>query len=167
MKNSFIALAMALLSCAPLVAQDTPAAPVMATALADSGITYLTGTRPAADAAFYVYLSSASWCPPCRAIMPKVVAQYPEIKAAGGEVILLCFDGTPQAGQAYLKKYNAAFPAIMCNAQTVRTMEAKLPGFKAPHGIPNVIFVTPDGKAIHNGHGSTVIDWRNITSSAK
>lgn len=164
MKNSFIALAMALLSCAPLMAQEAPKAPVMATALADSGITYLTAARPAADARFYVYLSSASWCPPCRAIMPKVVAQYPEIKAAGGEVILLCFDATPQAGQAYLKKYSASFPAIMCNAQTVRAMESKLPGFNAPRGIPNAIFVTPDGKAIHKGHGSTVLEWRTITA---
>ena len=91
---------------------QTEAAPAAATTLAAvpaklQELNYLTDARPAADASFYVYLSSASWCGPCRAIMPKVVEQYPAIKAAGGEIILLCFDDTPRPGADYVKKYNA------------------------------------------------------------
>ena len=71
-------------------------------------LNYITDARPAADASFYVYLCSASWCGPCRAIMPKVIEQYPAIKAAGGEIVLLCFDSTPQAGAAYVRKYKAS-----------------------------------------------------------
>lgn len=123
-------------------------------------LSYISDARPSADASFYVYLCSASWCPPCRAIMPKVVAQYPAIKAAGGEIILLCFDSTPQAGAAYIKKYNATFPAVMSGFRSEEKLE--LPGFTPPRGIPNVTFVTPDGKVLHQGHGATLLNWNTI-----
>lgn len=141
---------------------QTEAAPAAATpALAAvparlQELNYITDARPSADASFYVYLCSASWCGPCRAIMPKVIEQYPAIKAAGGEIILLCFDSTPQAGTAYVKKYNAAFPAVMFSPML------NLPGFSAPRGIPNAIFVTPDGKVLNKGHGSTLLNWKAI-----
>ncbi len=123
-------------------------------------LAYISDVRPSADASFYIYLCSASWCPPCRAIMPKVVAQYPAIKAAGGEIILLCFDATPQAGVAYIKKYSATFPAVMSSFRTAAKLE--LPGFTPPRGIPNATFVTPDGKVLHSGHGATLLDWNTI-----
>lgn len=141
---------------------QTEAAPAAATpALAAvparlQELNYITDARPSADASFYVYLCSASWCGPCRAIMPKVIEQYPAIKAAGGEIILLCFDSTPQAGTAYVKKYNAAFPAVMFSSKLI------LPGFSAPRGIPNAVFVTPEGKVLNKGHGSTLLNWKAI-----
>lgn len=168
MKNAFMTLAMALLSCAPLMAQTTaPAAPAVPTALADTNFTYLTEARPAADAKFYIYLCSASWCGPCRAVMPRIVAQYPEIKAAGGEIVLLCFDRTPEAGKAYLKQYKASFPAILSGFREMMAMEKKLPGFKSPRGIPHAVFVTPDGKTISSGHGAITLNWQALISQAK
>lgn len=148
-------------------AAQTEAAPAAATTLAAvpaklQELNYLTEARPAADASFYVYLCSASWCGPCRAIMPKVVEQYPAIKAAGGEIILLCFDATPQLCADYVKKYNAAFPVVMSSFRSAAKLG--LPGFTTPRGIPNAVFVTADGKTLSNGHGATVLNWQAITS---
>lgn len=124
--------------------------------------TYLTEARPDLNARFYAYLCSASWCGPCRAIMPQVVAQYKDIKAAGGEVILVCFDLDTQKGTEYVKKYNAAFPAVMGNLRA--EMQSDLPGFTPRRGIPSVIFVKPDGTQIYSGHGQMLLKWREITA---
>ncbi len=158
MKNLFIALAC--LCCGFTVAQDAPS--TVPSALAAPALTYLNDARPAADARFYIYLSSASWCPPCRALMPKVVEEYPAIKAAGGEIILLCFDRTLEAGRKYLQNYKAGFPGIMCSFNEADKLP--LPGYVVPRGIPNAIFVAPDGKVLNNGRGFTLLDWRKITA---
>lgn len=168
MKKTFLTLALALLCGAPLTAQEaTPAPSVVATALAKPELSYLTEARPASDARFYIYLSSASWCPPCRALMPKVVEIYPEIKAAGGEIILLCFDRTPQAGAAYVKKYGITFPSILVDYNQVYAMSSRLPGFTPPRGIPNSILVTPEGKALASDHGGVVLNWKEKTADIK
>lgn len=121
-------------------------------------MTYITETRPAPDARFYVYLCSASWCRPCRVIMPQIVARYPEIKAAGGEIVLMCYDSTPETGLAYVKKYNAGFPTIMAGP-LAESNQFPL-GFIAPRGIPSAIIVTPEGKAIYKGHAGALINWK-------
>lgn len=158
-------LALLCVCCGLLQAQEAAPA-VSATvpeALASPSLSYLTDTRPEADARFYIYLCSASWCTPCRAIMPKVVAEYPAIKAAGGEIILLCYDATPAAGVAYLKKYNAAFPAVLTNFEQAAALG--LPGFSTPRGIPHAIFVSKDGTLLHKGHGATLLGWKQVISS--
>lgn len=167
MKPFIYTLALAGLFCCTTTAQEPTAQETTSTAAAVPAVParlqemqYISAARPAADAKFYIYLSSASWCPPCRAIMPKIVEQYHAIKAAGGEIILLCFDRTPQAGAAYVKKYNAEFPAVMADFRSA--IKLGLPGYVAPRGIPNVTFVTPDGQAFHNGFGGTLLDWQTI-----
>lgn len=161
MKKIFLTCTLALLSMTPLMAQEAaPTANTVATALADSSLTYISANKPATDAKFYIYLSSASWCGPCRAIMPRVVQQYPEIKAAGGEIVLLCCDSTPAAGKAYLKKYDAQFPSILLNIRNANSL--KLPGFVPPRSIPNAVFVSADGTVMQRGHGGIVLHWRDI-----
>ena len=161
MKKIFLTCTLALLSMSPLMAQEAaPTANTVATALADSSLTYISANKPATDAKFYIYLSSASWCGPCRAIMPRVVQQYPEIKAAGGEIVLLCCDSTPAAGKAYLKKYDAQFPSILLNIRNANSL--KLPGFVPPRSIPNAVFVSADGTVMQRGHGGIVLHWRDI-----
>lgn len=169
MKNIILTLALAAVTCASSCAQEQTAAPAAPAVQAAPVVTalqeldYITDVRPSADAKFYVYLCSASWCPPCRAIMPKVVEQYKDIKAAGGEILLLCFDRTPEAGKAYVKKYGVAFPTVMANFANVGSMG--LPGFTPPRGIPNAIFVTPNGNVLSNGHGATLLNWKQIIAS--
>lgn len=150
--------------CSSVNAQE-PAAAAATTAAVPAKLDtmqYISAARPAADAKFYVYLCSASWCPPCRAIMPQIVKEYQALRAAGGEMILLCFDRTPQAGSAYVKKYGVTFPAVMVDYQTVG--QVGFPGFTPPRGIPHVTFVTPEGKVMHAGSGASLLDWRTITA---
>ena len=162
MKRAFIATVLAAICCCNINAQETttPAAPAAAVPARLQEVTYITDTKPAADAQIYVYLSSASWCPPCRAIMPKIVAEYPAIKAAGGEIVLLCCDRTPEAGRGYIKKYDAKFPAVMSDVRTMASIG--LPGLQIPRGIPSISIVTPAGELIHAGHAATLLNWKSI-----
>lgn len=128
------------------------------------GLSYMTETKPATDARFYIYLCSASWCGPCRAAMPGIVKAYADIKKAGGELLLLCYDSTERAGKAYVKKYGMTFPAVMTNWNDAGKLN--LPGFSSPRGIPHAIFVKPDGSVIHKGHGSDVSQWDKVVPSS-
>lgn len=128
------------------------------------GLSYMTEAKPAADARFYIYLCSASWCGPCRAAMPGIVKAYADIKNAGGELILLCYDSTERAGKAYIRKYGMKFPAVMTNWNDAGKLN--LPGFSAPRGIPHAIFVKPDGSVIHKGHGSDVSQWDKVVPAS-
>ena len=76
------------------------------------------------------------------------------------QIILLCFDRTPQAGTAYVKKYGVKFPAVMADFQAIGAIG--LPGFTPPRGIPHVTFVSPEGKVLHAGFGGTMLGWRDI-----
>ena len=112
--------------------------------------------KPNTNAKFYIYLQSASWCGPCRAEMPNIVKEYKKIKRAGGEIILLGCDKTLDAAKEYLKKFRAKFPGMMAE------MGQSLPGFERAGGIPNAMFVRPDGSVMKNGHGSIIMDWESI-----
>ncbi len=118
---------------------------------------FVTGT-PIADATHYVYLFSASWCGPCRALMPRIVEQYPAMKAGKVEVILISCDDSEEAAKNYIEHYNAGLPGLFIKEPTVR----QLPGIVMPRSIPSTIIVDAQGKVITCGHGSKVLDWQNI-----
>lgn len=161
MKRLFLTFVLAAGWCIPAPAQEAPA-PSIAEALVSSPLTYLNETRPAAEARFYIYLSSASWCRPCRELMPKVIAEYPAIKAAGGEIILVCFDSTPAAGSLYLKKYNASFPGVAANYNNLSQLTEMLPGFAPSDRIPSATIVAADGTLLYKGHGKGILEWRSL-----
>ena len=112
--------------------------------------------KPKKGAQFYIYLQSASWCGPCRAEMPNIAKEYKKIKKAGGEIILLGCDKTEADAKNYLKDFRAKFPGIM------REKGSKLPGYVDAPGIPHATFVRPDGSVIKSGHGSIIMDWKEI-----
>lgn len=110
-----------------------------------------------ANAKYYAYLSSASWCPPCRAIMPDIVKEYRKMKKAGMEVILVCADRTEKDAKGYVKKYRMKFPYVLASDPEV----FKLPGFRRPNGIPNVTIVDANGNVITSGHGALLLQWKD------
>lgn len=121
--------------------------------------TYLTETKPATDAKFYIFLESASWCGPCKAVMPKIVEQYPQMKEAGVELILVANEPLESA-KKYLESYKAEFAGVM------PTELGEIPGRVDVHGIPNMCMVDADGKTITSGHGRMVLQWRRLTGQA-
>ncbi len=118
------------------------------------------GEKPAIDADFYIYLTSASWCGPCNAEMPHVVEQYARMRELGTvELVMVSGDRDAQAAKGFAERYNATFPVI-----NPRSLNGQLPpGYTAPQGIPNAIIVDSEGNVIRNGHGSLVMQWESLT----
>ena len=119
--------------------------------------------KPSKKAKVFVYLQSASWCPPCNQEMPEVVSTYKEMKADGrAELILVGHDQTEDAAKGFLKKYRAKFPGVLASAPNVNT----LPGFTLAQGIPNAIMVDSDGNVLASGYPSTVLSqWKQQVES--
>lgn len=121
-------------------------------------INYFTEVKPNPAATHYFFLGSASWCGPCKAVMPKIVEQYPKMKEAGVEIILVANEA-PDAAKKYLEHYKAEF------AGATPTELASIPGFvKNNAGIPNIVLVDAAGNAITSGHGRMLLQWRQLTN---
>lgn len=120
---------------------------------------------PKAD--YFIYLFSASWCGPCKAIMPDIAGKhYPEMrktKKPNVEIVLLGMDQTPQGVGEYRDHYKAKFFAVHAMDPAVK----QLPGYSAPNGIPACIILDKMGNVIHSGHGSAIANWKNIIENAK
>lgn len=113
---------------------------------------------PATNARYYIYLESASWCPPCRAEMPKIAKAYDEMKANGVELILIGRDNTPEAAQKYLTAFKATFPGIF----GADVDKAGLPGFTTAAYVPHAIIVDAQGNVVKDDHGSITLNWKQL-----
>ena len=114
---------------------------------------------PNKKAKFYIYLSSASWCGPCKALMPQVAAQYKAMQKKKVELILISCDRTIEEGRQYLQHYKADF----CGVMAAEAATKALPGYKAANSIPYAIVVDKKGKVITAGNGASIIgDWKEI-----
>lgn len=140
----------------------TPAAGMtkVAAALEKSG--YVTDAKAKPAARYYIFICSASWCPPCRALMPKIVDEYKKNMRRDDSVslILLGGDSSPEGCKKYLSHYGAKFPALM-NSQTI-----ELPERPNTKYWPFAFIMDADGKLITSGHGSLVLDWKNQIQKA-
>lgn len=124
-----------------------------------NGLKYVEA-KPNTNADYYIYLYSASWCPPCRKLMPSIVQEYAAIKKSNKvELILIGADRNMKEVKAYVNKYNAQFPATWQGVAEV----SKLPGNMPPRGIPSAIIVDKKGNIIVSGYGSIVLEWKKYT----
>lgn len=132
----------------------------VAAALAKSG--YLTKEKAKPNAQYYIFICSASWCPPCRALMPKVVAEYKKSiqKDDSVSLILLGGDDSPEACKKYLSHYKAKLPALMNSQQIDLPKRPKTPYW------PFAFIMDAEGNVITSGHGSIVLDWKNQVQKA-
>ena len=112
--------------------------------------------KPSKKADYYIYLHSASWCGPCKALMPDIIKEYKKMKRKGVEIILLGHDKTEDAAKAYLKGYKAKFAGLLDDSQDARS----LPGYTAASGIPAATIVDKNGKVVTSGHGKLVLEWK-------
>lgn len=121
---------------------------------------------PKAD--YFIYFFSASWCGPCRALMPEIVKTvYPEIRGSKKpkvEFILAGCDSTIEGVTKYREHYNADFFSFC-----VRAPEAhNVPGLNAaPNVIPSCVIVDKKGNVIQAGGGAAVKNWKSIIENAQ
>ena len=82
----------------------------------------------------------ASWCGPCRAEMPEIVAAYAEHKDAGLEVlaISLTFQDAVADARAFVDEFQMPFPVLLDE-------EGRVSRAYALFGLPTSVFVDADG----------------------
>ncbi len=119
--------------------------------------------KPSTKAKYYIYLHSASWCGPCRALMPKLIKEYPAMKKAKVEIILIGYDDSVEKATEYITHYDKGISGILYTNPEVQ----KLPGFAKPEGIPYATIVSRKGKVLYNGFGNGALNWKEICSNKK
>ncbi len=122
------------------------------------------GVTPNTNARYYFFVSSASWCGPCRSIMPHIVKEYENIKATGDvEVVLVSFDHSWEAAKKYADHYKMPFAMVM--HQDVQAQ--KLQGFPEVHGIPHAVLINAEGRMLGQGHGSLMQHWKKAIETSE
>ena len=119
---------------------------------------FFTEAKPNPAATHYFFLESASWCVPCKTVMPKIVEEYPKMREAGVEVILVANESEADA-KKYLEGYKAEFAGVS------PVVAKTLPGYaKLSSGVPSMCLVDAEGNLVTNGHGRMLLQWRQLTN---
>ena len=118
---------------------------------------YLTKDKAKADAQYYIFICSASWCTPCRRLMPYIVEEYQKSIKNDSSVslILLGYDSTEEGCRKYLEHYNTDMPGVFGRKELDLPNRPKLPY------IPFAFVMDAQGKLITSGRGNIVLDWKN------
>ena len=88
----------------------------------------------------------ASWCAPCKAEMPYVIALYEKYRKKGLTVIGITRSDTPEKSEAVRRQLGITFPQIY------ELKPMKVYGVLA---IPYAILFAPDGTILYRGYLST------------
>lgn len=131
-------------------------------AAAIENLEFFNGT-PDSKAKYYIYLHSASWCGPCKALMPQIMKLYEDMKKAKVEIILIGYDQTVEAATEYIRHYNENISGILSKAPNVK----KLPGYSVSEGIPYATIVDRKGKVLYTGHAIGAVNWKNYCGKKK
>jgi thiol-disulfide isomerase/thioredoxin len=89
----------------------------------------------------------ASWCPPCRAEMPKVVELYKQYKDKGLEIVGISLDKTNEDWVKGIKKLNITWPQI----SDLKYWDSELAAAYGVSSIPHMMLLDKDGKILARG----------------
>ena len=108
-------------------------------------------TKPEFTAIYY----SAHWCPPCRALTPKLVTWYKNTKARfkNFELVFASSDKDEAAMMEYMKEDKMPWPAIRFDEKKSSGV-----GKYAAGGIPYLVLLDKDGKDLTGQPGN---EWRH------
>lgn len=153
-------LSFVLISALSLNAQEQSPACVVGQALENTA--FVTQRKPDTSAQYYMFLHSASWCGPCRKTLPKIIAEYAEMRRDNRlEIILISHDYTLEKAQRYVAEAAVPFAALWYRGQERKA----IPGAaENVIGIPCIIVTDAAGKVVHRGHASSFIHWKTFTS---
>lgn len=127
----------------------------VAQALADAG--YFTETEANPKAKVYIFIYSASWCGPCRALMPRIVKEYEQKikKNKSVSLVLLCADRDEDSARKYIEHYETDMPGVMKKAVRLENM----PDLTY---IPSCVYMNAKGEVLFSGSGDKVLEWKKL-----
>ena len=98
------------------------------------------------DAKVYLCLFSASWCPPCRAEMPRISKIYTEMLRDDPDIELIHFsrDRDESKAKAWAKEHDVKFPVV--------SFEGGNPLDLHCNGIPHLFIIKANGVLLEEGH---------------
>lgn len=113
------------------------------------------------EADVYIYLFSASWCPPCRASMPNIVKERELMLKEGMkvEVVLVGYDSKLEYVKRYREEFKIPFYAICGKDKSAEILPGVMPMAK---GIPVCFYVDRKGNVVRKGSGGMVMQWRKV-----
>ena len=92
----------------------------------------------------------ATWCAPCRAEMPNIVAIYKQYKDKGLEVVGISFDKDESRWKEYIKENNLNWKHM----SDLKQWQSEAGKAYAINSIPHVILIDQQGKIVSRGlHG--------------
>lgn len=89
---------------------------------------------------------TASWCPPCRAFTPQLVAAYNQLKTDGKpfEVVLVTHDQDEASMEKYMKDYEMPWVAVPFGDKRIEALNKKF----SVSGIPKLVVIDDAGTVI-------------------
>ncbi len=133
---------------------------VVARALEEAS--YFTETKARPNSRFYIFICSASWCAPCRALMPSVVAEYEKNVKQDTSVsmVLLGADKDADSARQYISHYNTDMPGVLRS-------DVRLENAPQIPGVPWYFILDSEGKLVSSGAGTRVLSWKKAVANAR
>ncbi|MFP6900086.1 MAG: thioredoxin-like domain-containing protein [Opitutales bacterium] len=103
---------------------------------------------------------SASWCPPCRAFTPKLIA-FRNSCSSKFEVVLVGGDSTPEEQQSYVTTHGMPWLSLVNNGAHANKLGVDFGVRSIPTLIilsPEGVVITTDGRGDVEKEGSSAID---------
>ena len=102
------------------------------------------------DAKVYLCFFSASWCPPCRAEMPRIAKTYVETLKDDPDIELIHFsrDQNDEKALAWAKENDVRFPVV--------SFEGGNPLDLHCNGIPHLFIIKANGVLLEEGHPASL-----------
>ena len=99
----------------------------------------------------------ATWCGPCRAEVPNILAMYEAYHDKGFDVLGVSLDETPEAAKKYKAEMKLPWNSLFPTSEDERGWSNPLAKHYGIGGIPTAILVDKDGKVVHmNARGENL-----------
>jgi thiol-disulfide isomerase/thioredoxin len=91
----------------------------------------------------------ASWCGPCRAEVPNVIANYRAFGSQGFEVVGVNMDNDRRAAESYINQSGFEFPTLFSDDPNATGWEHPMARRFGITSLPRAILVDKDGVVVH------------------